>query len=207
MNDLIIIGAGAGGQSIYNWFRDRGVVGFLDDNKDLKDKCVEGIPVLGTTKDLNKFKGYNFVVALGKYLKVREQLFKLAKKAGLKPVTLIHKTAIIHETAYIGGGTVILANCVVGPHAQIHDNVFLFTNTIVEHDNIISNGVYTSPGTCLAGNVYIGKNTFLGINSCVVQGINVGSNVIIGAGVVVIKHVKDYNVVIGNPAKLLYLNK
>lgn len=218
MGDLVIIGAGDGGKTVYNLAElnedenddSWGILGFIDDNKKLKNKYIfsgcEDSRVLGTTDDLKKFKGNYFIIAIGVNLKVKEALYLKAIKAGLKPLTLIHESAIIHESAYIGDGSVILANCAVGPKAQIHNNVFLFTGTIIEHDSVISNNVYASPGVCLAGNVHVGENTFLGINSCAIQGIKIGSNVIVGAGAVVVKHVENDMIIVGNPAKVLRKN-
>lgn len=210
MRKLIIIGAGDGGRVVFELVKQQGsfeVAGFIDDNKELKGRSVNGHKVIGTSRDLNKFRGMLFVVAVGGNLKARSRLFQLAVKARLEPVSLIHKTAIVDKTASIDDGSIILARCVIGPFAKIGKNVFLFTGTIIEHDNFIADNVYASPAVCLAGKVRVGKNTFLGILSCVVQGVKIGSNVVVGAGSVVLKDVPNNTVVAGVPAKILRKNE
>ena len=56
--NLLIIGAGDGGEKIYREIRDNSklsynVVGFLDDNSVKLGKKIHGIPVLGSIKDIN----------------------------------------------------------------------------------------------------------------------------------------------------------
>lgn len=210
MKKIIIIGAGDGGRVISELIKQQGgfkLAGFLDDNKELQGRLVNGYKVIGRVAHLNKFRGMQFVVSVGGDLKARSRIFQSAVKAGLEPVSLVHKAAIVDKTANIGKGSIILARCVVGPFAKIGENVFLFSGTIIEHDDFIESNVYASPGVCLAGKVRVGKNTFLGIRSCVVQGVKIGSNVIVGAGSVVLKDVADNTVVAGIPAKVLRKNE
>jgi len=209
MNELLIIGAGSGGRLIAEFIKQQEnfkILGFLDDDKALQGRKVNGLKVIGTSLNLKKFSSSSFVVSVGKNMKARESLFKKAVGAGLIPVNLIHSSAVVDKTATIGRGVIILANSVIGPFSRIGDNSFIFSACVIEHDCALSDNVYLSPAVSLAGNVRISKNTFLGINSCVIQGLKIGSNAIVGAGSVVLKNIADNSVVCGVPARFLRKN-
>lgn len=55
--------------------------------------------------------------------------------------------------------------------------------------------------------IRIGDHVWIGDNVFIKEGIHIGSHVIIGANSVVVKDIKDKEVVAGNPAKLLYCRK
>ncbi|MGZ4928957.1 MAG: CatB-related O-acetyltransferase [Halobacteriota archaeon] len=51
------------------------------------------------------------------------------------------------------------------------------------------------------GDIHIGNDVWIGVNSVILSGITVGDGAVIGAGAIVTKHVSDYEIVGGNPAK------
>lgn len=209
MKKIIIIGCGSGGRILSQLIRQQGgfqILGFLDDNRKLQGKKVNGYKVIGTCGDLNNFKGLGVIISIGTNMYFRSVIFKVAVTAKLKPVTFIHRSAFIDSSAKIGEGSVILANCVINPFTKIGENAFIFSRTVIEHDNIIGKNVYFSPAVSLAGGVRVGDNAFFGINSCVIEGIKIGNNVIIGAGSVVLKDIPSNTVVAGVPAKILRRN-
>jgi len=53
------------------------------------------------------------------------------------------------------------------------------------------------------GNNIIGNDVWIGVNAMIMNNINIGNGVIIGAGAIVTKHVPDYAVVVGSPAKVI----
>ena len=209
MKKIVIIGAGDGGRLVSQIVRDQGefeAIGFIDDNESVQGKTVNGYKVIGTSADLKRFGKRGFVVAVGVNMKARRMLFEKAVEAGLEPVSLIHRTAVIDRSAEMDKGAIILANCVVNPFARLGKNIFMFTGTIIEHDARVGDNVYFAPGVSLAGQVRIGADTFLGINSCVIEGVSIGSNAVVGAGSVVLEDIPDNRVAAGVPAKVLRKN-
>lgn len=206
MKKIIIIGAGDGGRLLSQLIREEGgfeIAGFIDDNKEMLGKAVNGHKVLGTSADLKGLKGKGFVISIGTDMKARARLFSRATAAGLVPVNFIHRSAVISRSARMGRGVIILANCVVNPFVTMGDNIFIFSGAVIEHDCRIGDNVYFSPGAKLAGQVKVGRDSFLGINACVIEGVSIGNNAIVGAGSCVIKDVASGAVVAGVPAKAL----
>jgi sugar O-acyltransferase (sialic acid O-acetyltransferase NeuD family) len=209
MKKIIIIGAGDGGRIVSRLIEDQAdfaIAGFIDDEISLQGKSINKYKVVGTSKDLGDFKDAGFVVALGNNMKARKVLFNKAVAAGLKPASLISRTAVIDKSAKIGPGAIILANCVVGPFSLIGKNSFIYTGTIIEHDSQIGDNVFFAPGVALAGHVRVGDDTFWGINSCAVANVTIGAHVIVGAGAVVLRDIADNTVAAGVPAKPLREN-
>ena len=50
------------------------------------------------------------------------------------------------------------------------------------------------------GAIKIGNDVWVGLNAIILSGVTIGDGAIIGAGSVVSRNVKDYTVVVGNPA-------
>jgi UDP-perosamine 4-acetyltransferase len=209
MRKIVIIGAGDGGRLVSQLVKEQEqfeVIGFIDDNEAVQGRSINGYKVIATSADLKRFEGMGFVVAVGMNMKSRSMLFEKAVDAGLKPINVVHRTAIIEKPAQVGNGAIVLANCVINSFAVLGRNVFIFTGTIIEHDANIGNNVYFSPGVSLAGHVKVGDNTFFGISSCTVEGVTIGSNVVVGAGSVVLRDIPDNTVVAGVPARILRRN-
>ena len=126
------------------------------------------------------------------------------KYTDLQWKTIIHPTAIVHETATVGPGTYIGANCVVQPDVQIGRHCIINTGAIVEHDCVVGDYTHMAPTSCIGGHVKIGHGCLLGIGASVIPELAVGDDSTIGAGSVVVKNIPGPGVtVIGNPARPL----
>lgn len=203
MNEkIVIISAGRGGQLIAEMLKQQGkkVLGFVDDSKTGE---FRGLPVLGKIDDIKKTGADSFVVGIGMDLKARERTFSKAAGAGLNPINVIAKTAVVDKSAEIGRGNIIMANSVIGHFAKMGGNCFVFSNSTIEHNCELGNNVYIAPGVSLAGTVKIGDNTLIGIGASIKEEIKIGKNSIVGAGAVVLDDVPDNTVVVGIPAKKL----
>jgi sugar O-acyltransferase (sialic acid O-acetyltransferase NeuD family) len=190
MNRLIVIGAGGHGRVVAD-AADHPVV-FLDDNLNL-----EG--VIGSIHQLEeiKEKGDAVVVGIGNNKKRIEVLQGVDQ-----PATIIHKTAVISNSAIIGEGSVVFANVAVNPYTVIGNGCILNTASTIDHDCILGNGVHISPGAHLGGNVIIGDCSWVGIGASVKHGVTIGKNVMVGAGAAVVSDISDGVTVVGVPAKV-----
>ena len=58
----------------------------------------------------------------------------------------------------------------------------------------------------MLGNVKVGSYSYIGANCTIKQNINIGKNATVGAGAMVTKDVKDFDTVVGQPAKSIKNN-
>ena len=161
-------------------------------------------------KDLNKFieKSNSFFVCIGMMDgKLRHHISKILREKKLKQFSLISRNSIIDKSVKIGNGTLAMPNVVVHKFSKIGDDCYLNVNSIVDHECVIGNGVHLMGSCYVAGRVIIEDYASVGANATILPDIKIGKNAIVGAGSVVTKNVKSNEVVVGNPAKFLRLNK
>lgn len=177
-------------------------IGYLDDNAELRNKMLLGLPVLGSIADFEHVAHEAVIVAIGDNA-TRKQLYEKMQQAGEQLITAIHPSAIIAASAHIGSGTVICAGAVVGVNAEVGANVILNTDCTVDHMNRVGDHAHISSGVHLGGDVVIGEGALIGIGATVMPGIRVGAWSIAGAGALVHREVPPGVVVVGVPARVL----
>ena len=194
---------------------DKDIQDFITSNKhkylglisDLKAKNYSIGKRIGgeNQKDWNKIKKkYNpdvyIVIDDGK---IRETLLKNIFKKNTK--NLIFKNSIIDENVHKNilkkNGILIQKLSFISSNVKIGDGVRINVGSQIHHDVKLDSYCTIAPGAIILGSVNIGRYSYIGANSTIRQGIRIGNNAVVGAGAVVIKDVKDYEVVAGNPAK------
>ena len=119
---------------------------------------------------------------------------------------------VIGTNCNIGQNVVISPEVVLGNNVKVQNNVSVYTGVICEDD------VFLGP-SCVFTNVtnprsavnrksqyagtHVGKGATIGANATVVCGHDIRAYAFIGAGAVVTKHVPDYALLVGNPARQL----
>jgi UDP-2-acetamido-3-amino-2,3-dideoxy-glucuronate N-acetyltransferase len=118
--------------------------------------------------------------------------------------------ATIGENCNIGQNVVVSPGVILGKNVKVQNNVSIYTGVTCADD------VFLGP-SCVFTNVtnprsavnrrsayaatHVGKGATIGANATIVCGHNIGEYAFIGAGAVVTKHVPDYALLVGNPAK------
>ncbi len=116
----------------------------------------------------------------------------------------------IGQNCNIGQNVVIAPHVFIGKNVKIQNNVSVYTGVICEDD------VFLGP-SCVFTNVInprsfinrkeefretrISMGASIGANATIICGNSIGKFALIGAGAVVTKPVKDFAIVVGNPAK------
>lgn len=199
--NVVIIGAGGHAKVIADIITksNDNVIGFLDDNLDIQNKTIYlNKTVLGTTKDIDKYKEYYFVIGIGNN-NIRENI---ANSYDLKWYTAIHPNAIIANEVSIEEGSVVMAGSIINTGTKIGKHCIINTKSSLDHDNIIENYVHISPGATLAGTVHIKEKTWVCSGATIINNITIAKNNIIGAGSVVIKDINEENgTYVGAPAR------
>jgi UDP-2-acetamido-3-amino-2,3-dideoxy-glucuronate N-acetyltransferase len=116
----------------------------------------------------------------------------------------------IGENCNIGQNVVISPEVVLGRNVKVQNNVSIYTGVICEDDvflgpSMVFTNVINPRSAINRKNQYskttVKKGASIGANATIVCGHDIGSFAFIGAGAVVTKHVPDYALVVGNPAK------
>jgi len=206
MKKIVMIGAGGFGREVLSIIRDSKrytVDCFIDRDKTLHGKMIDGVPVIGDDsklKTINRDRGLRacFVAAGDRYL--RKSLYDLAKDNGLECVTIIHSSAYVPENVHIGEGSVIYPNSSVYPGVTIGKGCLVNSNVTIGHDSEIGNFVNINPGANLAGKIKVGDLSFLGIGCAIMENIEIGGGAIIGGQSFVNRHVAARKTCFGVPA-------
>lgn len=133
----------------------------------------------------------------------RQILLSQLKKMGAIFPKIIHPTAFVSESAYIGEGSQILVNSVVNTDVTVGNVTIVNTGAKIDHECRIGNGVHIAPGASLCGCITVLDNAMIGAGAVVLPRVIIGYGAIVGAGAVVTKNVPDGAVVVGNPARLM----
>ena len=115
----------------------------------------------------------------------------------IDPTAVVASTATIEHGAYINAGVVIGSNTIVGGFSNVN------RSASIGHDNTIGFAVSVGPGAILAGSITVGPVASIGAGAVILPGITIGRRAVVGAGAVVTKNVADFEVVAGNPARVL----
>ncbi len=184
------------------------IEGILDPDPILRGQRVMGVPILGADDLLPKLvrRGIRyFVVAVGGTgdNRPRQRLFQLGQENGMKPISVIHPSAILSARARAGAGAQLLPGGIVNAGAVLGCNVIVNSGAIVEHDCRIGDHVHIATGAKLASTVEAGLGAHIGIGAAIRQGIRIGEWAVVGAGAVVIRDVEPGSTVVGIPARPL----
>jgi sugar O-acyltransferase (sialic acid O-acetyltransferase NeuD family) len=208
---VLILGAGGHGRVVLDILlqtRTHQVVGFLDNNREMYGRRVDGLPVLGTIDDLpelaRELNVSGVLIAIGDN-GVRRGLARDVDAAGIELVNGIHRSATVAHNATLGRNVVIAAGVVVCAHCQIGDSVILNTGCIIDHQTMVGEGCHICPGVRIAGRVKVESGTFIGIGATVIPKVTLGCECIIGAGAVVIGDVPPMATMVGVPARPIKL--
>lgn len=108
------------------------------------------------------------------------------------------------QNVMVGGGVILGNNVKVQNNVSLYDGVIcedyvfigpsaVFTNVINPRSGVVRKNEYKT--------TIVRKGASIGANATIVCGVEIGNYAFVGAGSVVTKDVKNYALVIGNPAK------
>ncbi len=148
-------------------------------------------------------KNAAFVLGTGDPL-TRYRLFKKCMKIGGRPVSIISPRASIGEDAiHLGRGLNIMTGVVITNDISIGDGTLINSQVSIHHGVKIGKFCEISPGAHVTGKSTIGDFSFIGTGAILLPGVSLGKNVIVGAGAVVTKDIRDNEVAVGVPAKVI----
>jgi UDP-2-acetamido-3-amino-2,3-dideoxy-glucuronate N-acetyltransferase len=114
------------------------------------------------------------------------------------------------ENCNIGQNVVISPEVILGKNVKVQNNVSIYTGVICEDDvflgpsMVFTNVLNPRSGVNRRGQyskTIVRRGASIGANATIVCGHDIGEFAFIGAGSVVTKHVPNYALVVGNPAR------
>lgn len=210
MKDIAIYGAGGFGREVaclINRINEKeptwNLIGFFDDNKELKGKMVSHFaPCLGGIEELNAYSSPLAVtIPIGNPNTVRTIVEQIKNQNIWFPNLIMTDFITADENTFvIGKGNIIQGSCGVSCDVSIGDFNVLNGSVVFGHDVKVGSFNTFMPATRISGEVHIGDDDFFGVGSIVLQKIKIGNKVRLGAGSVLMTNPKDGNLYIGNPA-------
>jgi sugar O-acyltransferase (sialic acid O-acetyltransferase NeuD family) len=120
---------------------------------------------------------------------------------GILPLTVVHRTAFVADTAVVGAGGQILAQAAVCAEAVVGEGCIVNTGASVDHECRLEAGVHVCPGARLAGCVTVGRYATIYTGAVVLPRVRIGEGAVVAAGAVVTDDVPDHGCVAGVPAR------
>lgn len=209
MKQLIIIGAGGMGRSMYCIAQDcRGygsefiIKGFIDDNLHSMDGFDGYPPVLSPINDYPIEDDDFFYCSIGN-AETKREICESLKQKGARFLSLIHNASVVRQNTVIGDGTFIAGFATVGADVTIGENVLIQSYSVVGHDCKIGNYVRIDTHCVCVGGVVVEDEAMIHTAAVVSHKVVVGKGAHVAACSFVIRKVKPGTTVFGNPAKLL----
>ena len=210
MKQLIIIGAGGMGRTVYDsalgsvgYREDFVIKGFIDDDLNALEGFDNYPPIIGTIKDYIPQGEDVFVSSIGGA--ARKPCMEEIISRGGEFYQLIHKTARINTNARIGKGNFIGAYTVIGNDSTVGDYNMIQSYTVIGHDAIIGNWNRIDTHVTCVGGIIVEDETNIHTSAVINHNVRVGTGAHVGALSFVIMKVKPGTTVCGNPAKKLII--
>ncbi len=207
---LIIYGSGETAEIAADYFTHDStyeVVAFTVDREYLKNRIVNGIPVVEFETILEAFPPDQFemfvAASFGKLNQIRTKLYNKAKLKGYKLANYVSSRAFVWHNVELGDNVFIFENNVVQYKVKIGNNVILWSGNHVGHQTVIEDNCFISSHVVISGFCRIGKNSFLGVNSSFNDEITFGKNSVTGNSTVVVKNTEPGLIYVGSPAKAI----
>jgi UDP-2-acetamido-3-amino-2,3-dideoxy-glucuronate N-acetyltransferase len=122
----------------------------------------------------------------------------------------IMNNCILGENCNIGQNVVVSPDVILGRNVKVQNNVSIYTGVVCEDDVFLGPSmVFTNVTNPRSGvnrrgqysKTTVKKGASIGANATIVCGHDIGQYAFVGAGSVVTKHIPDYALVVGNPAR------
>lgn len=208
MNDIVIVGAGGFGREVAWIIEDINkekrlwnILGFIDDNPNLKGQSINGYHIVGDISWLKKQQLY-VVNAIGDPIIKRKVAEELISSKNKYPI-LVHPSVILSGLVNIGEGSIICAGSIITVNVSIGKHVIVNLDCTIGHDADIADYCTILPSVNISGATNLNECVSIGTGSAVIQGVEIGEETIVGAGSVVVRDLPPKCTAVGSPAKAI----
>lgn len=182
------------------------VIGYANDFIK-KGELINGYPVLGgldCISDLLKHQDVCFMWAIHMIGKgpTRKKLFESTAIPLNRFATIVHKSSFVANTTILHPGAFIMANSYIGPASSIGPCTLVMANCCVGHNTSIGAGSHISAGAVVSSYVKAGEYSDICLAATVIEKVSIGNFAVAGARSLVLKDIGDFEVHVGQPAKV-----
>ena len=209
MKDVVILGAAYFGREVYSMVQDCiadgakwRFKGFVDDRKNILDDFPHVGEMLGGVDVYEPGTDDVVIPALGNP-SVRKKYVDVLLAKGAKFGTLVHPTAYVGVNVKIGDGCVVTQRAILTADIKIGNFVNVGVVTTLSHGNVVGDYSQFAGYCCVAGEVTIGEFVECGCAVSIVPRLTIGDHSQLCTGSVVLRNVKSYEKVLGNPARAI----
>ena len=206
MKNLIIIGAGGMGRTLYDIAResigfgeDFLIKGFIDDNIEALDEFENYPPILGRISEYIPAEKDVFTFSIGG--DSRRKCIESLIERGAEFINIIHKTARIGTNVKLGVGNIIAAFTTLGADCKVGDYNLIQSYTVIGHDAQIGDFNRIDTHVTCVGGIKIKNETTIHTSAVINHKVVVEDKAKVGACSFVIRKVKEGQTVFGVPAK------
>ena len=210
MKRLVIFGASGFGKEVHQLVCDINdihkhweLLGFLDDDVNLHNEIINGLPVLGGIDLLDNFTDVGVLIGISEP-NLKTRIIKKIKERNkfIDFPSVLHPLVSINpKLVKFGVGNIVSPYCIFTANIEIGDFNTFNTRVTIGHDVKIGDFNSFNPNVQISGNVNIGSTNFFAVNSVILQGISIGNDNFIGACSLVIKKIRDNTKLFGIPAQ------
>lgn len=208
IKNLIIIGAGGMGRTMYDLARESvgygsayEIKGFIDDNIEALEGFENYPPMLGTIKDYKPEENDVFVCSIGG--KSRKPCIESMIAKGGEFISLIHSTARIGTNVKLGKGALVGTYSTIAADAILGDFNFIQSMVIIGHDVRIGSWNRIDSQVFMVGGTSLGDNNMVHTGAMINHNVHVGNDCVIGACSFVTMDVESGSTLFASPARRL----
>ena len=209
--EVVIVGAGGFGREALDVARALGhtgegpleILGVVDDRPseaNLARLQDQGVRLLGDIESLLALPHARFAIGIGNPA-IRSAVACRLERSGLRPISLVHPTAVIGSRSPVADGAIICAGAQISTNVRIGRHAHINPHATIGHDTTIGDFVSVNPGAVVSGDVHVGDRTLVGAGAVILQGLTIGAGSVIGAAACVVHDVGDAQTVKGVPAR------
>lgn len=206
MKNLIIIGAGGMGRTVYDIARESigygtefVIKGFVNDVREALDGYSDYPPIIDSIIDYIPKEDDVFINSIGEDGR-KHCIDRLVNRGG-EFINIIHKTARIGTNVKLGKGNLIGPFTTLGADSKVGNYNMIQSYTVIGHDAEIGDLNRIDTHVTCVGGIKIKNGTTIHTSAVINHKVVVEDNAKVGACSFVIRKVKAGDTVLGVPAK------